>query len=240
LTSTKVPVAKKTALNVDTGKQISREDAAKIMHGTAAPKKSSMLAQFAEQEKANKAKAAVVKVVNPKVAGPRTVARRQDPVYQKDYERGWKAGAGINDLTAADKRGEVDAYYDGFSDRSIGVPKWTRADELDAFDGLTPTPVKGGTNYSLSRKDSMTQSISLGGVEVGTITKRTVEEPRMIAGSNLRFAKDKIVTRYFVHLDKTKFDNASTALTFDRIGSRSLTGAKNDLVDRLKHLTRRA
>lgn len=68
-------------------------------------------------------------------------ARRNDPAYKKDYERGWKAGAGRNDLTRADKRGEPPAYYDGFSDRSIGVPKWTRADERDELDSQIPVKI---------------------------------------------------------------------------------------------------
>jgi hypothetical protein len=63
------------------------------------------------------------------------IRRRDDPDYKRDYERGWKAGAGRNDLTAADRRNESDPFYDGFSDRSIGAPKWTRADERDEADG---------------------------------------------------------------------------------------------------------
>lgn len=64
----------------------------------------------------------------------KVVARRDDPDYKRDYERGWRAGAGRNDLSRADRRGESDAFYDGFSDRSIGAEKWTRADERDAID----------------------------------------------------------------------------------------------------------
>ena len=68
---------------------------------------------------------------------PAKLARRDDPVYKRDYNRGWKRrGSGVNDLTSADRRGEPDAFYDGFSDRSIGMPKWTRADERDEAEGL--------------------------------------------------------------------------------------------------------
>lgn len=68
------------------------------------------------------------------MASGTSIARRDNPAYKKDYERGWRAGAGRNDLSQADKRGEPAAYYDGFSDRSIGEPKWTRADERDEID----------------------------------------------------------------------------------------------------------
>lgn len=61
---------------------------------------------------------------------------RSDPQYVKDYNRGYRAGAGRNDLTRADRRGESDAFYDGFSDRSIGVPKWTRTEERDELRGV--------------------------------------------------------------------------------------------------------
>lgn len=140
------PVAKKTAppltesrvpiVNIDTGKVISRQAAAEIMFGTAVklkPKKRSTPAKKT--------------VVPKKSVESKSVSLRDDPEYVRNYERGWKAGARTNDLTRADKRGESSAYYDGFSDRSIGEPKWTRTEERDksAKESSAASAAKGST-----------------------------------------------------------------------------------------------
>lgn len=46
------------------------------------------------------------------------------PAYRRAYERGWRSGQRGAKLEGADRRGEPDAWYDGFHDHAAGRPKW--------------------------------------------------------------------------------------------------------------------
>jgi hypothetical protein len=48
------------------------------------------------------------------------------PEYRKAYLRGWRASARVADgaLDRADRRGEPDAWYDGYHDEAAGREKW--------------------------------------------------------------------------------------------------------------------
>jgi hypothetical protein len=96
------------------------------------------------------------------------------------------------------------------------------------------TKKKGNTDFALKRKTADIQGIVLSGVEVGTITKTVTEEFKDIPGTNLRSAKATKVTKFFVKLDRDQFEDTNPALFNDRVGSRSLQGAKADLADRLR------
>lgn len=99
-------------------------------------------------------------------------------------------------------------------------------------------PQKGNTDFTLLRKgNTNVYGVHLGGKEVGKITKRSHEEFPDIKGTNLRSAKPKTVTKYYVTLDKDKFVEDHDPLFTDKVGSSSLVGAQNDLKDRLKRLT---
>jgi hypothetical protein len=66
---------------------------------------------------------------------PRRSARMDDPTYKADYNRGWKASqSGSASIDRGDERNEWSAWYDGWSDYSIGVAKWTTPREDDAND----------------------------------------------------------------------------------------------------------
>jgi hypothetical protein len=66
---------------------------------------------------------------------PRRSARMDDPQYKADYNRGWKAShSGAASIDRGDERNEWSPWYDGWSDYSIGVPKWSTPREDDAND----------------------------------------------------------------------------------------------------------
>jgi hypothetical protein len=61
--------------------------------------------------------------------------RMSDPAYKRDYNRGYKASEGGSaSLERGDARGEGSAWYDGWSDYSVGEPKWTTPKQDDAND----------------------------------------------------------------------------------------------------------
>jgi hypothetical protein len=70
-----------------------------------------------------------------------TTPRQKREDYKRDYERGWRDSARPNrNLENADQRNEPEAYYDGWSDYSVGVPKWSTAKDKDAYDAAATNP----------------------------------------------------------------------------------------------------
>lgn len=69
--------------------------------------------------------------------------RDLDPDYVRHYNRGWKASSNPNaiaPLDAADRRGEPDAWYDGYSDYGCNRPKWTRTPDNTGPGDVRPEP----------------------------------------------------------------------------------------------------
>jgi hypothetical protein len=73
--------------------------------------------------------------LEPSTGLSRRTERMSDPAYKRDYNRGYKASEGGSaSLERGDARGEGSAWYDGWSDYSVGEPKWTTPKQDDAND----------------------------------------------------------------------------------------------------------
>lgn len=145
----------KSVLNVTTGKVITQKEAADIMFGTQKVKAPTKKAPAKKRApRLTEARVPTVDVTK----SSEVKSLRSDPAYVRDYNRGWRAGAGRNDLTRADARGESSGYYDGFSDRSIGMPKWTRTEERDAL----AREVAATAAIEVPRNDQIDKSVASG------------------------------------------------------------------------------
>lgn len=121
------------------------------------PKKPTAKDRAAERRTSNaKAKEAALQEERDRRAGKVTVPRREEPRYRAEYDRGWQDSARPGrDLEAADRRGDTDsqAYSDGWSDYSVGEPKYNLADTRDKEDAdrLAKKPDASGRDVEKER-----------------------------------------------------------------------------------------
>lgn len=230
--SRKVASVKKKAprpiVNIDTGKAISRDEAAARMFGTQRAK-----ALTKARPKTNTPKRAPA-LTDPKIPVAKVKSQpstdrpaligvplgvtnvtprdkyqslRNDPAYVKDYERGYRAGRGKNDLSAADKRSESEAFYDGFSDRSIGAEKWTATEERA---GVIRFEKPTNFGISTSVKSMVEKSTQLGGGAIASTDK-----------VKFRNGKEGIRKRTF-----TLSDDIQQAMIDDGVDPKTIHGGK--------------